>query len=45
MKAIKTVVNRFREISISYDENDNIVELVTPYGDVEPYNKPISELE
>ena len=41
----RTVVNRFRGISISYDEKGYIVKLVTPYGDTEPFNKPIKELK
>jgi hypothetical protein len=35
-------VNRVRGISISYDNNGNIVDLITPHGDCEPYNKPIN---
>jgi hypothetical protein len=40
---MRTVVNRFRGISISYDNHGNIVKLVTPYGDAEPYNKPLNK--
>ena len=40
---MRTVLNRFRGISITYDKKGNIVKLITPYGDTEPYNKPLKD--